>query len=368
MVAVAQRVLDQVRERAPQLRRRRRGGAAGRPRSTSRTRSGCSGVLDRGADDLLERAPVLARLGGTRLQAREVEQLVDEPRQAPALVRDRVGQLDAGPSGSSDGEPSASPAATIAVSGERRSCETDRSTAVLISSLRRSALVSTTSAVSRSRSSAAHSSASRAEPHARARRPRPRWARAACQARRAGSPRARSSPSTRSSTTAAESIRSASAMHLAAGAESRARLRRAEQQASQLRRQVGLAAPLLRLLGALAGQLGERRGDHGRDEEDDQRDPVLGVGDREPAGRRDVEEVERRAPPRRPSQAEAQAPERGDEQHGEQVERRRARRLGAISLSGYSSSVVRPARRRRRSRQRGGASGHLHVSLDGGKA
>ena len=94
VVAVAQRVLDQVRERAPQLAgvgaHQRQVGA----RSTAAPRSRRAGVLDRGADHLLERAPVLARLGGARLQPREVEQLVDEPRQPPALVRDRVGQLE----------------------------------------------------------------------------------------------------------------------------------------------------------------------------------------------------------------------------------------------------------------------------------
>ena len=62
-------------------------------------------------------------------------------------MRDRVGQLDAVLC-VERGEASASAAATIAVSGERRSCETERRTAVLISSLRRSALVSTTSRVS----------------------------------------------------------------------------------------------------------------------------------------------------------------------------------------------------------------------------
>ena len=62
----------------------------------------------------------------------------------------------------SDGEPTASPAAEIAVSGERRSCETARNSAVLTVSALRSAAVSTTSPSSRSRSSAALSSASSA--------------------------------------------------------------------------------------------------------------------------------------------------------------------------------------------------------------
>ena len=62
----------------------------------------------------------------------------------------------------SDGEPTASPAAEMAVSGERRSCETARSSAVLTVSARRSAAVSTTPPSSPSRSSAALSSASSA--------------------------------------------------------------------------------------------------------------------------------------------------------------------------------------------------------------
>ena len=48
----------------------------------SRTRVGRrAGVLERGADHLVERDPVGARLGRAGLQAREVEQLVDEPRE-----------------------------------------------------------------------------------------------------------------------------------------------------------------------------------------------------------------------------------------------------------------------------------------------
>ena len=62
----------------------------------------------------------------------------------------------------SDDAPSAWPAATIAVSGVRRSCDTARSSAVLMSSDRRSASVSTASACSASRLNAIATSASSA--------------------------------------------------------------------------------------------------------------------------------------------------------------------------------------------------------------
>jgi len=64
--------------------------------------------------------------------------------------------------GDSDGDPTAAPAAEMAVSGERKSWETARSSAVLTVSARRSAAVSTTPLSSPSRSSAALSSASSA--------------------------------------------------------------------------------------------------------------------------------------------------------------------------------------------------------------
>ena len=70
----------------------------------------------------------------------------------------------------------------------------------------------------------------------------------------------------------------------------------AEQQPRHLGGQVGLARAALGLLGAARAASASVLVDHGRDhEEDGQRDPVLAVGDREAAGRRDVEEVERRA-------------------------------------------------------------------------
>ena len=65
-------------------------------------------------------------------------------------------------SSDSEAEATASPAAEIAVKGERRSWETARSSAVLTTSARRSDAVSTTPPSSASRSSAALSSASSA--------------------------------------------------------------------------------------------------------------------------------------------------------------------------------------------------------------
>ena len=119
-------------------------------------------VVDGGAQDLLDRAPVAARLDGLRLEAREVEQLVDEPRQ-PLRPRPRRRRRARGARRRRRARRRAArPAVRIAVSGVRRSCETARRSAVLSTSLRRSARVSTTSASSASRSSAAASSASSA--------------------------------------------------------------------------------------------------------------------------------------------------------------------------------------------------------------
>ena len=130
--------------------------------ATLKASGGQAEVVDRGAHDLLDRAPLGVRLGGVGLQAREVEQVVDQPREAARLVGHRRGELGALRRSVRLGECSASAVVRIAVSGERRSCETERSSAVLITSLRRSAAVSTTSACSASRSSAAASSASSA--------------------------------------------------------------------------------------------------------------------------------------------------------------------------------------------------------------
>ena len=76
------------------------------------------------------------------------------------------------------------------------------------------------------------------------------------------------------------------------GRQRRGQVVAAQQQPRHLGREVGLAPALLGLGRAVARALGQRAG-HGRgDEEDAEPDPVLAVGDREAAGRRQVEEVE----------------------------------------------------------------------------
>ena len=67
-----------------------------------------------------------------RLQARHVEQVVDQARQSrSASPPMSAHQLAALAVGDSEADPSAPTAVRIAVSGERRSCETARSSAVL---------------------------------------------------------------------------------------------------------------------------------------------------------------------------------------------------------------------------------------------
>ncbi len=85
---VARRVLQQIRERALQLRGI---GADQRQVGGDRQREGPGrqrDVVDGGQHHLLDRAPLHARLGRARLQARHVEQVVDQARQPPGLAGD----------------------------------------------------------------------------------------------------------------------------------------------------------------------------------------------------------------------------------------------------------------------------------------
>ena len=85
---VAARVLEQVRERALEL---RGVGAHQRQVVVEREVEGARRqveVVDGGADHLLQRAPRAVRLGGLRLEPREVEQVVDEAREARRLRAD----------------------------------------------------------------------------------------------------------------------------------------------------------------------------------------------------------------------------------------------------------------------------------------
>ena len=91
--AVAAGVLEQVRERALELR-----GVREDQREVAVDREpdpvgGQPGVGDRLAQQLLDRGPVAPRLGRAGLQPRQLDQLVDDPRQPGALARDAGREL-----------------------------------------------------------------------------------------------------------------------------------------------------------------------------------------------------------------------------------------------------------------------------------
>ena len=94
----------------------------------------------------------------------------------------------------------------------------------------------------------------------------------------------------------------------------------AEQHPRQLRRQTGLPAGADRLLRAPPRDHGEARGDGRGEQEHDERDEVLAVGDREAARGRDVEEVERQRADDARRDAARNASDDRDEQHRGQVD------------------------------------------------
>ena len=117
-------------------------------------------VVDRGPQDLVERAPVRVRLGPRAASSRERSSSWSMSRDSRSASSWTPAASSRRSASSMVGAPSGSAAARIAVSGVRRSWLTARSSAVFRTSLRRSARVSTTSLSSASRSSAAASSAS----------------------------------------------------------------------------------------------------------------------------------------------------------------------------------------------------------------
>ena len=190
---VRARVLEQVGERPLELRRvgaherqvgvdatarraRRRGRAdrpplrAGPPRAS--TTAGAA-----------RRAPACSRERSSRF--------VDQRGQPRRLLDDAAAELAALLAGRARPRRARSPAATIAVSGVRRSCETERSSAVLTTSQRRSARVSTTSAAA-GRARAPPRAARRARGTTRCSEHAARIGGADAGARRRGRPRARS--------------------------------------------------------------------------------------------------------------------------------------------------------------------------------
>ena len=231
-------------------------------------------------------------------------------------------------SSDSVGEAIASPAATIAVSGERRSCETARSSVVLTTSARRSARVSTTSPSRRSRSRPAASSASRlGTTRSCSRRSASSGSPAGTSSvpswvvpSRSGNATRPSSPSTGASSIAADGRPSADASRCAAaGSDSDSSLPRSSSRAISAARSASRrrwSASVARARATCATELPITRDD----QEHDQRDPVLALGDREAPRRRDVEEVERQRRRERGQHAEPRAPDRRDDEHRDEVD------------------------------------------------
>ena len=350
-------VLEQVRERALEL-----GGVGAHRRQVAVDRDLERAVRQLRSSiaaphDLLDRAPLGARLGGVGLQPREVEQVVDQAREPGRLLGDRPRPAQRARARRGWSIRSASAEVRIAVSGERRSCETERSSAVLITSLRRSAAVSTDVGHAARRAPAPRPAA----PRARARsapgcaaapapaRPTARACRSGARPRAAGRRRCARPPRRR----AARSRRCGRSS--ACASRSRDRRQRllqpaaAQQQPRHLGRQVGLLAALRRPrapAGARPRPASARQ--HRGDEEHDQRDPVLAAGDREAPGRRDVEEVEReraqrprsRAPARRPRPTPRPARRAGRRRPATARARRRAARRRSSVVSATPSAAA----------------------------
>ena len=355
--AVAQRVLDAGSRRRAAAASRRRGSAAARGRSPAAPARRPADVLHRGAHDLVQRAPVLARLGAAR----------------PAAARGRAAGRRAAPAAGSrwrSPRPSSScSSASSAGDAERLGGGEDRRQRRaqvvryrpqhrgldLVAAPQRAGLhhlARQRLALERRREQRLER---RHDPLARdARRrsghdqPAERSPRDAARSPRTADPLDRG----RSSTTAAESTPSASAIRFAAAGSVLERLRRPSS-----RRASSAASSAWRRRRSASrarerAQLRQRRHDRGRDHEDQQRDPILGVGDRQLARRRDMEEVEGQRRGEAGGDAQPQAPHARDEQHGEQIQRRRARPRVRRRRTGTAATSSARARRARRAAPR----------------
>ena len=151
-----ERVLEQVRRaRAGSASASTRTGGSSRARATTSTRSRAAELVERLRRRARRPSRARARRRRARLQPREVEQVLDEPVEPPCLDANRLERAPRGRRRRARARSAREPvrsAARIAVSGERRSCQTACSTAVLTVSLRRSASASSASRASRSRS------------------------------------------------------------------------------------------------------------------------------------------------------------------------------------------------------------------------
>ena len=125
-----------------------------------------------------------------------------------------------------------------------------------------------------------------------------------------------------------------------------------EQQSRHLRREVGLAPPALRLLGALARRSGQRARHERGDQEHRQRHQVLALGYRELARGRDVEVVPGRGAQDRGEDPQPEAPVGGDQQDGEHVDH-----AGGHHRHELAQAVDRPCGERDRADRHQGAAG-----------
>ena len=130
----------------------------------------------------------------------------------------------------------------------------------------------------------------------------------------------RGSGGTAPSSIAAEGSVIASARRRAVDPSTSLGLRPGQQLPRQSGGEVGLLAAALGFGGAAASEVGDRAHHHGDRDERRQRDPVARVGDREPADRRDVEEVERGCARQRRRQPQRESPVGRHEQHRRQVD------------------------------------------------
>ena len=296
------------------------------------------------------------RVGRAGLQPRQLEQLVDQAREPRALRGDRRRRARALVRPRAPARRAPRPDATIAVTGERRSCDTARRTAVLISSERRSARVSTTS---------------RGAPRARAPRQQAPPAPAGRAPRGAVLGASAGTSSVPSSSSAAGQRDRGRALVAADGLEHEPARAQLERLRDPLRRRdpAPPAGRARRAARAPARRRGRPRGRAARPparwraasatlEARPRRRgtpsarPSSRLGDREAAGRRDVEVVERRRAHEARGDAQPRAPDDRDEQHAEQVDDAERDRRRGTPRAGTARSVSAATSRRPRARPR----------------